>query len=164
MASSVPFYPSHWWVETSILGCAERGALISLCAWCWHHGKSKVKDDPKHISRVLGCTAGRWRKMRAALLDAGFLAQSEGELCVKILGRWESFSARRAIPADIRRGVVERDMGRCVYCGVDAGQNFHLDHIIPRSRGGSDDLENLALSCAPCNLSKGARTPDEWQQ
>ena len=37
------------------------------------------------------------------------------------------------------------------------------DHVIPRSRGGSDNAENLVLSCNGCNSSKGARTPEEWR-
>ena len=33
-----------------------------------------------------------------------------------------------------------------------------MEHIIPRSRGGTDELANLALSCSACNLAKGAAT------
>lgn len=47
----------------------------------------------------------------------------------------------------------------CAYCGAPAEQ---IDHIIPRSRGGTDALENLAPACAACNLSKRDRTPEEW--
>jgi hypothetical protein len=48
---------------------------------------------------------------------------------------------------------------RCSYCGRPA---THADHIIPRSRGGSDHFDNLTPSCGDCNVSKGARTPEEW--
>jgi hypothetical protein len=34
------------------------------------------------------------------------------------------------------------------------GYRFHIDHIIPRRLGGSDDLSNLALACQPCNAAK----------
>jgi len=46
-----------------------------------------------------------------------------------------------------------------VYCDAPAA---HVDHVIPRSRGGSDDIDNLVPACARCNLSKGARTLQEW--
>jgi len=36
------------------------------------------------------------------------------------------------------------------------------DHVVPRVRGGSDDIENIVLACNDCNSEKGARTPDEW--
>lgn len=39
---------------------------------------------------------------------------------------------------------------------------MHIDHVIPRSRGGTDDMDNLAVSCAPCNLSKGDKLLSEW--
>jgi hypothetical protein len=34
---------------------------------------------------------------------------------------------------------------------------FAVEHIVPRARGGTSDLDNLALACNPCNLAKGAR-------
>ena len=49
---------------------------------------------------------------------------------------------------------------RCVYCG---GPFEHIDHVKPISRGGTNWPANLRPSCKPCNLSKHARTPDEWR-
>ena len=46
----------------------------------------------------------------------------------------------------------------CVYCGKPAA---HMDHVIPKSQGGTDGDANLVPACAKCNLSKGARTPEE---
>ena len=41
---------------------------------------------------------------------------------------------------------------------LDADSGVHIDHILPRSRGGSNDLSNLQAMCPPCNFSKGAQT------
>ena len=60
-----------------------------------------------------------------------------------------------------RRAVFERDGEVCAYCKTDSGP-FHIDHIMPKSRGGSDNLENLTVACAPCNLSKRDKTLEEW--
>lgn len=49
----------------------------------------------------------------------------------------------------------------CAFCGDKAGP-FHLDHIIPKSRGGSGKKANLQWLCATCNISKGALTPEEF--
>ncbi|MBV8411857.1 MAG: HNH endonuclease [Alphaproteobacteria bacterium] len=55
----------------------------------------------------------------------------------------------------------------CVYCGTpttkepEPGQ-LHREHIIPRSQGGNNSIENRAPSCRTCNLEKGPRTPSEW--
>jgi hypothetical protein len=38
------------------------------------------------------------------------------------------------------------------------GASFHMEHIVPRSKGGADAADNLALACPSCNLLKGDRT------
>lgn len=48
----------------------------------------------------------------------------------------------------------------CAYCG--ASGSLHWEHLIPTSRGGPDTIDNLVLSCAPCNLQKGALNPIDW--
>ena len=58
-----------------------------------------------------------------------------------------------------RRALFARDGWRCQYCG-SAGR-LTLDHVVPRSRGGDSVWENVVASCAPCNLRKGDRLPDE---
>ena len=52
--------------------------------------------------------------------------------------------------------------GRCWWCGCTLGDNYHADHRIPLSRGGSNAPENIVLTCPRCNTSKGARLPSEW--
>jgi 5-methylcytosine-specific restriction endonuclease McrA len=65
---------------------------------------------------------------------------------------------RRAVAAVSRRAVFARDEYRCQYCGARADS---IDHVVPRSRGGSHVWENLAAACRPCNMAKRDRTPDE---
>ena len=67
----------------------------------------------------------------------------------------------RAITRRISRRVLfARDGWCCVYCGTNGGR-LTLDHVVPRSRGGSSVWENVVTACAPCNLRKGDRLPDE---
>lgn len=78
---------------------------------------------------------------------------------------------RALIPRPIRKAVIERDGGKCVYCGRLEGEYLppetardaflHLDHVIPITQGGSDDILNLACSCGVCNQFKSNRNPDE---
>lgn len=56
-----------------------------------------------------------------------------------------------------RRAVFARDHHRCQYCGSD--RHLTVDHVVPRSKGGSDTWDNLVTSCAPCNRKKGDRPP-----
>lgn len=59
-----------------------------------------------------------------------------------------------------RKNILRRDGFKCQYCGTTA-PTLTVDHIIPRSRGGSDQWDNLTTACVSCNNRKGNRTPDE---
>jgi len=61
------------------------------------------------------------------------------------------------ITAEHRRLVQERAVGCCEYCKSQlqySTDSFSVEHIVPRSRGGTDDLTNLALACQGCNNRK----------
>jgi 5-methylcytosine-specific restriction endonuclease McrA len=49
----------------------------------------------------------------------------------------------------------------CAYCDAFA---THLDHVQPIAKGGADVEANIVPACAPCNLSKGAKTLAEWSE
>lgn len=53
-----------------------------------------------------------------------------------------------------RRAVFARDDYRCQYCGADAE---NLDHVVPRSRGGTHSWDNVVAACRPCNARKEDR-------
>lgn len=55
---------------------------------------------------------------------------------------------------------------RCAYCGISiywsVPRDIHIDHVIPLSKGGSNDIDNLALTCHACNESKGDKLLTDW--
>lgn len=63
---------------------------------------------------------------------------------------------RNYLPRGLRHEVFKRDGYRCVECGasVEDGATLHIDHIIPVSRGGYDELDNLQTLCKECNMNK----------
>lgn len=66
--------------------------------------------------------------------------------------------------AESTRKIVELRAKRlCEYCKLSdefSNYRFHVDYVIPFSKGGEDSLENLALSCIACNGSKYNKTKD----
>jgi HNH endonuclease len=65
-----------------------------------------------------------------------------------------------AVSPATRRVVRERAQRRCEYCHADERWQFvrfTIDHVQPRSTGGSDDADNLALACRNCNERRGNR-------
>lgn len=75
------------------------------------------------------------------------------------------------IPKPTRKKVYERDGFACVYCGRKDGEytpvesasdgELSIDHVIPKTRGGSNEISNLVTACMPCNNHKNNRTPEE---
>lgn len=62
----------------------------------------------------------------------------------------------------VRFEVFKRDRFTCAYCGrTPPDALLHVDHVVPRVAGGTDDMENLLTACQDCNLGKGARLLEE---
>ena len=64
--------------------------------------------------------------------------------------------------ADVK-DLLNLQRHRCACCGVKLS-TYHVDHIVPLSRGGSNDKINLQILCAPCNLNKSAKDPLTFMQ
>lgn len=62
---------------------------------------------------------------------------------------------------EIREYLLEKWKRTCAYCGK-TGVKLEIEHIIPRSRGGSNRVDNLTLSCRKCNIKKGKKTATEF--
>jgi hypothetical protein len=61
-----------------------------------------------------------------------------------------------------RRNLFKRDHWTCQYCGVQPGADeLTIDHVVPRSQGGTSTWENCVLACMTCNKRKADRTPRE---
>lgn len=61
-----------------------------------------------------------------------------------------------------RRNIFKRDRYTCQFCGEQPGsEELTIDHVLPRSRGGTSTWENCVLACVECNKRKADRTPTE---
>ena len=62
---------------------------------------------------------------------------------------------------EVREYLLEKWGRRCAYCGT-SNVPLEVEHIIPKSRGGSNRMSNLTLACHACNQAKGQQTADEF--
>ena len=72
---------------------------------------------------------------------------------------------KERILLNLRRRVIERDGFYCVYCDDDlSNAEIHMDHVIPESKGGTTDYNNLQVTCRKCNLAKGVLSESDFTQ
>jgi hypothetical protein len=75
----------------------------------------------------------------------------------------DRLAAYRRGRARLIRLLLGRDGGRlCVWCGGSLTGRLTVEHIIPRSAGGSHEFENLCLACRACNKRRGDRDAIDW--
>jgi len=84
----------------------------------------------------------------------------------RCFGKGRAIQTNEVAPVEIKE-LFMRDT-YCAYCRLDmrdqSQYNIHLDHKHPRSRGGSDKIENLCISCKDCNRMKHDRTEAEFRE
>jgi len=62
---------------------------------------------------------------------------------------------------EVREYLLEKFGRRCVYCGA-TNVPLEVEHVIPKSRGGTDRIDNLVIACHECNQKKGNKTAEEF--
>lgn len=141
--------------------------------WCSTCKKWQPKDEfGKDASRCLESERERARRYRKANPDKKREQNHRYYVTNKTLHQ-ERDLRRRARKADaetdghtmaeLSESWNERDFYGCYWCGADLADGFHVDHVIPLSRGGPHTVHNLVPACPECNLSKGDKMPiTEW--
>lgn len=130
--------------------------------------RGNLAYDPAENRKALRYKSARpFKNAFAELVERGIVSIEDGMI---------KFPAADALipplrypwPQETIDAVFNMTGGHCSYCdivltvGTLSPTQFNIDHKLPLSRGGSDDLENLAPSCRSCNLAKRASTVDEF--
>lgn len=121
--------------------------------------------DDEDIAFELEMAVEEWRILKAKFVSHGAITvYPNGDI---LISDWEYNQKYRDRPPahvwrELREAIFSRDGYTCQYCGAYA-VNLQCDHVIPISRGGSNDPENLVTACQRCNQSKHNKTPDEWR-
>jgi hypothetical protein len=161
-------------VEFSIWRC-RRGrrrrvgvcaSVVDLATGTHGHPDTLCEDDPN----FLGYGSQPFDKApfldAARALHAAWMTEHEPILGLTDKKPYEPPKRRpirRSIPAGVRFAVFHAAGFRCVYCGrsvKEDGVRLVIDHIVPVSKGGTNDRPNLASACWECNAGKSAMLLD----
>jgi diadenosine tetraphosphate (Ap4A) HIT family hydrolase len=129
--------------------------------------KNGVVEPIKSGSAIVGyrlvddCLSERRRAALSALCDdrlEQFIEKRGGAIC------GHRSLSNGYVSGSTRYEVLKRAKYRCELCGAHETQAaLHIDHIIPRSKGGSDDLSNFQTLCMSCNTSKRDRDDTDFR-
>ena len=89
----------------------------------------------------------------------GRLGRANPSKYVKDFIRKNSRTKRVKLQPSLRFKILHRDQYRCQACGATAanGAELHVDHILPVSKGGTNNESNLRVLCSECNIGRGNR-------
>ena len=60
------------------------------------------------------------------------------------------------------RDLYASQSASCYYCSTSIEEGYHIEHMVPISKGGSNWIDNICLACVPCNRTKGVKTAEEF--
>lgn len=126
------------------------------------YDRARYADDPEKRS----ATVRRWYAQNPEKVKA-WRKRYYTEHKDEYLARNRQREATKYAAAGFHTAEEVWEMGEsqewlCAYCEVPLFGEFHVDHMVPLSRGGSDSWENLAITCPTCNLSKNDKTTAEF--
>lgn len=157
-------FPKHLPIRLLRLSASTRGIaweLLRVCAS--ERGYVCESIDPSDVAVHIHAHESDAPIIASALeslLAVGFLTfDGEGLYITSHLHEWHRSRVSRRWSREHYAAVYERDHFECRYCG--SIRKLSIDHVVPRSQGGSDDEDNLVVACRSCNSRKGARTPEE---
>lgn len=154
------------------IGSAHRqGGRCFLCQQPWGdhpmvlYLRPLKKGGTGEISnlRVI-CTGCRLDSARSRSAPSGKRRmKTPAEMVEAVYGRRRRTARSKIIEKSGKRDAIfNRAEGRCEWCGVVLSEDWHLDHLVPMSKGGTDEIENLRASCSSCNLSRGCMSADQF--
>lgn len=143
----------------------RRSTAWLICRSCDHLRTAAYRIGKKDIFRKHSANWYQNNKEKAKAANAAW--RSANRELTRLYGRKYSLLKRCAdgefTLADIK-AILKSQRNRCAYCRRPTKNGYHVDHIQPVSKGGSNHPRNLQILCQPCNHKKNAKDPIEFAQ
>lgn len=146
--------------------------------------KLRYADDPQYREKKRASVVASFDKNKdryyAKRVEKYAKNKSFRHSVIEYIKKWQAennhrirvYSARRRakdvgadgdFTADDVKQLLEKQQAKCIYCGENiSGRLYTIEHLTPLSRGGSNDVENIALACRSCNARKGDKLVTEF--
>lgn len=122
----------------------------TCCYECGYFYQNSKKPKSQNTGKCVRCSKSLEDKKSHAIYCS--------KTCKSMDHNFKHRSKTRTTSTARRASIYKRDGGRCYLCQKELdAKSFHLDHLIPVSRGGSNEPNNLAVACPSCNKSRGNR-------
>lgn len=160
---------------------AKRGGFRSYCIPCSRQmtRENRLRDPEAARRRERELYRANWEQARAreaqyrarisdrmALRRAAYrAAHLEEERLRKRVSEHNRRAQKVSSGALMRSDVIAQyhaQGGKCWWCGTPVGDNYHVDHRIPLSKGGANTPDNICISCPTCNMRKYNKLPWEF--
>lgn len=106
---------------------------------CWLHEYCEQKIRAELVAKAIGCSLSYAR--RFSYTDERGAFQKD----------WSKSNQNAKVSPGARTKIINRDGNACLRCGIEAGDDLEVHHILPISQGGTNDDENLATLCERCH-------------
>jgi len=155
----------------------KRWTSTGKCFWCArpYERERRRQDAPNRTAMTK-----EWRRLNPDKVEASN-ARRDPAMLRRISREWrirnpEQAAVTAATSKAKRRGaagkfkksdiveIMRLQKGKCAYCRIGLKEKRDIDHIVPLSKGGTNERKNLQLLCRPCNQRKHARDPIAFAQ
>ena len=159
---------------------SERHLVNGTCRTCFYLLRKPRNNKARQTERIwrrkwhaanrewlLAVKRANYRKHAAKIAAANEAARKKNPDYAR--SRVRNYRARKRQAQGEHTGtdvaaILKAQNGRCAYCREKVGDRYHIDHITPLSRGGTNDRGNLQIACGKCNRSKSDIDPIQFAQ
>lgn len=124
--------------------------------------RDRYRKDPKANIRRATAWNEAHPERRKKIIREAYYRNPEKSRADRSARRSRKLQAEGTHTGSDIRTIFERQSGKCFYCEIPLEPDYHVDHMLPLARGGSDWPSNLCCACPPCNLRKGCMTAQEF--